>query len=64
MKTTDAAAHFGSEYKLAKALGISQANITRWKTRVPLNWARHLNSITKGKLSFNLDDYPVKVRRK
>lgn len=57
MKTTDAAAHFGSEYKLAKALGISQANITRWKTRVPVKWALKLHHMTGGKLKFDINAY-------
>ena len=57
MKTKDAAAYFGSEYKLAKALKISQANITRWKTKVPEIWARRLHDMTDGKLMFVRDEY-------
>lgn len=60
MKTSEAAAEFGSEYKLAKALKINQSAITRWKTKVPELRARQLHDMTGGKLRFDPNDYPRK----
>ena len=57
MDVKDAANFFGSEYKLARALKIHQANITRWQTKVPEIWARRLHDMTEGKLRFIPDEY-------
>lgn len=62
MKTSDAAAHFGSEYKVAQALGINQSNLTRWKHKVPEVWARRLHDMTGGKLRFDPTEYPLRKR--
>lgn len=62
MKVSDAAAKFGSEYKLAKALGIHQSNVTRWKHKVPEVWARRLHDMTGGELGFDVTHYPRKAR--
>ena len=62
MKTSDAAAHFGSEYKVAQHLRISQSNLTRWKNKVPEVWARRLHDMTNGKLRFDPSEYPYKKR--
>jgi hypothetical protein len=62
MKTSDVATYFGSEYKTAQALGIHQANITRWEKKVPEIWARRLHDMTGGKLHFDINDYPVHKR--
>jgi hypothetical protein len=62
MKTSDAAAHFGSKYKVAQELGINQSNLTRWKNKVPEVWARRLHDMTGGKLHFDIKEYPIKKR--
>jgi hypothetical protein len=64
MKTSEAAAYFGSEYKLAKALKIQQSNVTRWRLKVPEIWARRLHDMTGGKLAFLPEDYPPHLRKR
>lgn len=59
MKTKDAIKYFGNQVKLAEALEIHEANITRWKKSgvVPLKRALELASMTNGELALNLGDY-------
>jgi DNA-binding transcriptional regulator YdaS (Cro superfamily) len=42
--------HFGSDYKLAKALGIAPASITKWKRKgyVPIERAIAIEKLTGG----------------
>ncbi len=59
MKTTDAVEHFGSQRKLAEALGINEANVSRWKTAgiVPIKQALRLVDMSRGELELRLRDY-------
>lgn len=50
MKTTDAAAFFGSKKKLAAALLINPSAVTQWGTYVPEARQYQLQVITEGKL--------------
>ena len=64
MRLHDAVSYFGSQNKLAEALGISQASVSGWKPeRIPLKRALQLEQITKGKLRPNLDEYLKRERR-
>ena len=61
MKVSEAARHFGSEYRVAKILGINQSCITRWsKGIVPMKRAWQLHVKSEKKLPFNPDDYNSK----
>lgn len=58
MKIKEAVAHFGSEYKIAKVLGINQSNVTRWrKNTIPMKRAWQLHVKSGGKLPFDADAY-------
>jgi DNA-binding transcriptional regulator YdaS (Cro superfamily) len=50
MKTSDAAAHFGSKKKLADALLINPSAVTQWGEYVPDSRQYQLQVLTKGKL--------------
>lgn len=50
MKTTDAAAFFGSKKKLADALKINPSAVTQWGETVPEGRQFQLQVLTKGKL--------------
>jgi hypothetical protein len=57
MLVKDVAAHFGSEYKAAKALNCNQSNLTRWGRKVPERWACKLHIITNGVLQYKPEEY-------
>lgn len=59
MKTDKAIKHFGNQRKLAAALDIHEANVSRWKKTgiVPINQALRLVDITRGELALQLRDY-------
>ena len=50
MKTTDAAAFFGSKKKLADVLLINPSAVTQWGELVPESRQYQLQVLTKGKL--------------
>ncbi|NNM62421.1 MAG: Cro/Cl family transcriptional regulator [Steroidobacteraceae bacterium] len=51
MKFTDALEFYGSRNKIAKALGCTRQNITRWQyDGIPLLQQYRLEEITRGKL--------------
>lgn len=50
MKTTDAAAFFGSKKKLADALSINPSAVTQWGDYVPESRQYQIQVLTKGKL--------------
>ena len=50
MKKADAIAHFGSKVKLAIALGVSQAAISKWPDDVPELRAYQIERLTGGEL--------------
>lgn len=53
MKKHDAIRHYGSQQKLADALGISQPSVANWGEFVPLQHARRLAEMTQGALRFD-----------
>jgi DNA-binding transcriptional regulator YdaS (Cro superfamily) len=50
MKTTDAAAFFGSKKKLADVLLINPSAVTQWGEYVPESRQYQIQVLTKGKL--------------
>ena len=58
MKIKEAVAFFGSEYRVAKVLGIQQSNLTRWKNDVvPMVRAYQLHIKSGKKLPFDPTAY-------
>lgn len=50
MKKAAAIAHFGSQVKLATAIGVSQAAISKWPDDVPELRAFQIERLTDGQL--------------
>jgi DNA-binding transcriptional regulator YdaS (Cro superfamily) len=50
MKKAAAIGHFGSQVKLAAAIGVSQAAISKWPEDVPELRAYQIERLTGGKL--------------
>lgn len=50
MKKADAVAHFGTQQKLANALGIAPASVSQWGEDIPPLRAFQLERITDGAL--------------
>lgn len=50
MTTVDAVRHFGTQQKLADALGIKQSSVGEWKAYPPKLRQLQLQQITKGRL--------------
>jgi DNA-binding transcriptional regulator YdaS (Cro superfamily) len=57
MNKRDAVRYFGSAYKLAKALGINQSAVSRWKKLVPMVRAIELERISGGLLKYEQGRY-------
>jgi len=57
MLKSSAIQYFGSQSKLAKAIGISQGAIAQWGDKVPATWAAVLDKITDGELEFDNEFY-------
>lgn len=55
MKKAAAINHFGSQVKLAAAIGVSQAAISKWPDDVPLLRACQIELLTGGKLKAAVD---------
>lgn len=50
--------HFGTQQKLAEALGISQGSMSSWNPdRIPLARALQIEKLTKGKLRVDMSVY-------
>lgn len=57
MRKSDAVRYFGTEYRVAKALGINQSAVSRWTTYVPLIRAMQIERLSGGKLRADPDAY-------
>lgn len=58
MRLDEAVSHFGTQQKLADALGIKQGSISSWdRDVIPLARALQIEKITKGKLKADLGLY-------
>lgn len=55
MKTADAVAHFGSQHKLAKALGMTQATVCRWGEFPPVWRQLQIETMTDARLKAESD---------
>ena len=63
MRKEDAVAHFGSQDKVAAALGITRQAVQAWPDRVPWERAFQLEEITHGRLQAVPDHLKPKRRR-
>ena len=67
MKTSDVKAHYGSQYAIAKALGIKQPSVAAWGSYPPALRQLQLEAITGGKLKAELScfdgDMPAPKRK-
>ncbi len=57
MHKSEAVSHFGSQRKLADALGISQASVSEWGELIPMGRALQIEKITRGRLKVDLSIY-------
>ena len=60
MELEQAVEHFGSQAKVAEALGISESAVSKWKERggiIPIKVALKLVDMTRGELALMLRDY-------
>jgi hypothetical protein len=58
MKLSDAVSHFGTQQKLADALGIQQGSISSWnRKQIPMARALQIERLTGGKLKTDLSKY-------
>ena len=64
MQKTEVIAYYGSNRKVAEALGVSVQYVQQWKDRIPLGMAYRIESESEGDLCVNLDDYPNKRDRR
>lgn len=63
MKLSDAVSHYGSQQKLANALGIKQGSISSWdRDAIPFARALQLEKLTRGRLKVDMTLY-VQVKR-
>jgi len=61
MKVKEALEHFGTEYKIAKALQIHQSAVSRWnKNLIPMKRAWQLHTLSMGKVPFDPSRYANK----
>ena len=64
MRLQDAVSYFGSQNKLAEALGMSQGSMSSWKReRIPLARALQVEKLTRGKLKVDMTLYAHKARQ-
>jgi DNA-binding transcriptional regulator YdaS (Cro superfamily) len=64
MRLQDAVSYFGSQNKLAAALGMSQGSMSSWdKDRIPLARALQVEKLTRGKIRVDMGKYMFKNRR-
>jgi hypothetical protein len=59
MLTSDVISHFGSGAKVAEALNVGRAAVSKWQKKgvVPPLRAAQLHKLTRGKLIFDLSKY-------
>jgi hypothetical protein len=63
MRLQDAVSYFGTQNKLADALGMSQGSMSSWKRdRIPLARALQVEKLTRGKLKVDMSLY-IRNRR-
>jgi transcriptional repressor of cell division inhibition gene dicB len=63
MRLTDAVSHFGTQQKLADALGIKQGSISSWdRELIPLARALQIEKLTRGVLKADLSIYQRPTR--
>ena len=63
MRKENAISHFGSQQKLADALGIKQGSVSGWGELVPLGRAFVLERLTNGALKVDLGAYEALKRQ-
>lgn len=61
MLKKDVIEYFGSQQKIADAIGYTKGAISQWPERVPEKAASRLSVITGGELKYDIKDYPPKV---
>lgn len=57
MRVSDAVKHFGTQQKVAEALGITKAAVSGWGELVPKGRAYELQILTGGALDAGAEDY-------
>jgi DNA-binding transcriptional regulator YdaS (Cro superfamily) len=58
MRLSDAVSHFGTQQKLAEALGMSQGSISSWdREKIPFARALQVEKLTKGRLRVDMTLY-------
>lgn len=57
MHKSEAVSFYGSQQKLASALGIKQGSVAGWRELVPIGRALQLEKITGGRLKVDLALY-------
>ena len=61
MKIEAAVKYFGDQRKMAKALGVNESLISRWKRlhdgKVPMQYIIRLKDMSNGELDLNMEDY-------
>ena len=57
MLMSDAIKHYKSKTRIARALGIGKAAVSKWGEVVPRGWAAELHVLTKGRLKFDQWEY-------
>lgn len=60
MLKASAIEHYGSERKVADALGITRSAVNQWGAKIPPLSAMRLDQLTDGALKFDPDDYTGK----
>lgn len=61
MLKKDVIEHYQTQDKIAAALGISEAAVSKWGEVVPLLRAYQLQGITRGKLQMNEELYGSRI---
>ena len=57
MHKSEAVSYFGTQKKLADALGIKQGSVSGWKDLVPIGRALQLEKLTRRRLKVDLSLY-------
>jgi predicted transcriptional regulator len=57
MEKSSVIQHFGSQQKVADALGITQSAVSAWPEQIPLKSALRLEEVTEGKFTVDLALY-------
>lgn len=59
MRKNDVIAHFGSQIKVARALGITKSAVNQWPEIVPLKSALRAQAASKGVLPVDMSLYQL-----